>query len=260
MHYTDAGEYVYWRADLICHMRGVRRVTRGMQRLIMGELLTTNGIPWTTILQKAQWTSDVDGWVRHSELPPTTEEKSPVVAECCICMGDMYSDPVPLSQIRSHHADTTCVAAPCGQEDHRMCLGCVKRHATNWHNHSIGPLNASAVLCPHEGCHGAYEVPHFRSILPASQFERLQERQQRFKKSGTAWCPSVKPRSSHLTKRNYRTRSRGRFQSLFGVQSRVVLPLPSSCLADSVHGAHRHGHPRVPVCDSRGGAADARTY
>ena len=71
-----------------------------------------------------------------------------------------------------------------------MCLGCVKRHATNWHNHSIGPLNASAVLCPHEGCHGAYEVPHFRSILPASQFERLQERQQRFKKSGTAWCPS----------------------------------------------------------------------
>ena len=64
----------------------------------------------------------------------------------------------------------------------------MRRHATNWGHHSIGPMNHSGVLCPHEGRWGQYPVVDFAIVLREADQTELAVRQHRFSRSGVSQC------------------------------------------------------------------------
>ena len=103
-------------------------------------------------------------------------------------MTPMTGRPTLLKHLNTSAAPDQHVTPACGHGDHAVCLGCLQRHATNWSHHSIGPMNHSGVLCPHEGCRAQYPVVDFAPVLSAADQTKLAERQQRFSRSGAAQC------------------------------------------------------------------------
>ena len=121
---------------------------------------------------------------RRRQPPPP-----PPPEECSICMGPLTGNALTLKHMRRGETlDTQRVEAPCGHSEHQVCLGCLRRHATNWSHHSIGPMNHGGVLCPHEGCRAQYLVVDFARVLEQGDQTKLEEMQRRFSRSGAAVC------------------------------------------------------------------------
>ena len=124
------------------------------------------------LMQMPAQTTTIEFASSDEEQGEEEEEKG---LQCSICYADA-KDYAPLCE---HTTDDTLVIPPCGNIDHAMCGRCVRRHATNWSNHSISFVSPH-VTCPYEGCGGVYPTERFKKFLTPGDFDRLSALQARF--------------------------------------------------------------------------------
>ena len=105
-------------------------------------------------------------------------------AECSICCE-------PLGEER--------YVPSCGCREHQLCRSCLVRHSTNWQNHCISAMNPNRILCPHEGCHGHFELEELRPLLTEGDMEKIHALMDRFSTSGCVYCPNPKCHSPTIS-------------------------------------------------------------
>ena len=190
LRYVCNGHECHGETALVTHIRGSGVTTRRMVRSMVAELAFRTPddrfFRWINVVSEGVWigTSCSIGDPALSEMlgvePPP---------ECSVCLCDMSGQATECKYLSASSDPCQMVQPPCHIQNHAICKNCLRRHATNWHAHSIGPNNSDAVMCPHEGCHGRYLVSDLASILSPQNHTRLVDLQRRFERSGAIWCP-----------------------------------------------------------------------
>jgi len=163
-----------------------RRMVRSMVKELAFRTPDDRFFRWINVVSEGTWlgASCSVGDLALSEILGVV-----LPQECSICMCDMTGSATECKHLSVVSDPAQMVQPPCLIQNHALCKDCLRRHATNWHAHSIGPNNSDAVTCPHEGCHGRYLVGDLASVLTPENHTKLVGLQRRFERSGAIWCP-----------------------------------------------------------------------